>query len=160
MEVEENKIEESNGNGRGEKQDISMAEIIHYSNQGLSQTEIAEKLGCTQANISLRMNKEGYTPVRAKAFKENKKDIVLHMQDKILSSVTEKDLKQAPLIHKIKAVEALEKSLGTDEGVNPHIGLQIIVQGATDKTKAILQRGGKVIAQGEIETDTEVSCSL
>lgn len=52
--------------GQNKKHNIPLSDIIELHNQGLYDSEIAEILGCTRSNITIRLNKAGITDRKSK----------------------------------------------------------------------------------------------
>lgn len=61
MNNKQNKIAKDKlSDGNHAKKNISLQDIIDLHEQGFSDKEISEKLGCSRSNITIRLNKAGY----------------------------------------------------------------------------------------------------
>lgn len=72
---------------------IPISTILQYKNKGLSDTEISRLVGCSQQNISQRLQEYRLEIDGLKAFKENRADTFAVLESKLLNSLCESDIK-------------------------------------------------------------------
>lgn len=58
--------DKNNGSPKSVKKGIPLQDIIDLYEQGFSDKEIGEKLGCTRSNVTIRLNKAGYKDRKSK----------------------------------------------------------------------------------------------
>jgi predicted transcriptional regulator len=86
---------------------IPIETITELRDKGLSCSQIAKIVGCSKVNVSLRLRYSGYNKGEIKTYKKNRADIFAWMQDKLLSSITEEDIKKTPVGSRILGVAQL-----------------------------------------------------
>jgi hypothetical protein len=96
---------------------IPIEKITELRDKGLSFSQIAKIVGCSKVNVSLRLKYAGYDQGEIKIYKKNRANIFAWMQDKLLSSITEDDIKKTPVGSRILGVAQLydKERLETDQ---------------------------------------------
>jgi len=91
----------------GKNKGIHINEIIKLADRGLTPTEIGRLLGCNHSNVIRRLQAVGYDRQAVNDYKALRADIFANGQRRIVSAITDKDLKNASLLQKATAVGIL-----------------------------------------------------
>lgn len=86
---------------------IHIESIIELAEKNLSYSEIGKILGCSKEAICQRLKRHGYTPTRLKEFKKGRADTFALMQNRIVQSINEADIKKASLLQRVTALAVL-----------------------------------------------------
>ena len=109
----------------------------------LSLRQIATLCDTDHAHVSRTLQRYGITKESVDGFKKSRADVLANLQDKLISSITEEDIKKASLLQRMSAAgiaydkERIERT-GSDGTSKPMILVQINAgAGAEVKAKAI-----------------------
>ena len=98
---------------------ISTHTLIELRLKGLTYEEIAKVVGCHLSNVQVRLRRVDFELNGLKTFKASKGDILALYQRKLLSSISDADIKEAPLGSRVLAAcqlydkERLERGQST-----------------------------------------------
>lgn len=81
--------------GTGHSKNISLEEMIDFSEKGLTHAQIGQMVGCSAANVTARFGKVGYTPERLKAYKLHRADIFTEKQRQIMDAISPAKLEKS-----------------------------------------------------------------
>ena len=96
---------------------VPIAKLIELRKKGLTHKEIGKIVGITRENVTRRLCDVDIPGIET--FKRNRADVFAYHQEKLLNSITQSDIKKAPMRDKIVAAgilydkERLERDLST-----------------------------------------------
>jgi len=104
---------------------------VDLKKKGLSNGQIGKIQGCSAANISMVLQRYGGVEQETEDYKAHRADIFANLQHRLISSITQDDIKKTPTGSRILAVaqlydkERLERGLSTQnidsQAVSVHI---------------------------------------
>lgn len=137
------------------QKDIPLESIIELRKKRLSTRAIAKLLDCDHSNIVRRLQGYKNEILGIESFKRNRSDIFAIVQARIINSITDDDIKKAPLGTKTLAVcqlydkERLERGMGDASTAINNILITIHQALFTSKVE------GNTHKQGMIEHDND-----
>jgi len=107
---------------------IPLSEVIKLSAKGLSTSEIAKILGCSQQCISQRL--QGVDLVDLKDFRDNKSTHIVHLQKRLLDSLSASDVQKMSPYQRIIGSAILEDKFMPKQASNQVnvLNISMIVQ--------------------------------
>lgn len=99
---------------------IDHAKTIDLHNQGVCNADIARIQGCDRSNISRVLQRYGINQAKLKDYKNNRADVLAGIQERLLVSITSKDISKTPAIQRITGAailydkERLERNQATE----------------------------------------------
>lgn len=117
--------------------DIPLESIIGLYLQNVSQSEIARRFGCTQANISRRLQSHKEEFDALPDFKKHRADIMAMIQRRIINTLTKDDIKKQSAYQRVGMYsilydkERLERELSTEI-----VSHDVLLSAASDKRQA------------------------
>ena len=99
---------------------IPFEKIAELRDKGLSTGQIAKIIGCSKTNVIIRLKYQGYDTHQIKLYKNKRPDLFAWMQDKLLSSITDEDIKKTPVGSRVLAMAQLydKERLETDQSTS------------------------------------------
>ena len=83
--------------------------LIDLKEKGLSHAQIGKVVKCSPQNITQRLQAEGLETLAE--YKENKDAVFEHLQQKIIKSIADEDIKKAPFGSRVTAAAILEDKI-------------------------------------------------
>ena len=83
--------------GRGMPLGIPLDSILPLAEKGLTHTQIAKLVGCDRSNISRRLRTHEVLTGQIKEYVTDRANILASIQWRLLSSITDDEIKKAPL---------------------------------------------------------------
>jgi len=125
------------------RKSIPKNDIIALRTAGLSHRQIAKALGCSKSNITKRLKQYEQEITGLKIYKEHRADIFALEQKRYIDSVTDKDIKKAPVAARMTAMgilfdkERLERGESTENIAHIHK----VAKGIRDRMRGITSDG-------------------
>lgn len=111
---------------------IPLSEILKLHDKGLSTSEVAKILGCSQQSISERL--QGVNVVDLKDFKDNKSTHIVHLQKRLVDSLSTEDIQKMSPYQRIIGSAILEDKFMPKQAQNQVNVLNIsMIVGEIDK---------------------------
>lgn len=116
--------------GRGYVKHIPIENIIELKRKDLTDEQVAALLGCERSNITKRLAKHKDEIEGLDRFKKHRGDILAWNQKRLLGSITDDEIRKAPLGTKVLAAcqlydkERLERGLSTNNQEIHHVTLE------------------------------------
>jgi hypothetical protein len=101
-------------NHKHKAKDIPIADIIEYTDKGLTDSEIARLTGCSRQNI-LRRRKQ-YSIQSLNNLRTHKDKVFEFIQGRLINSVTDDDIKKTPLGSRLLGLGLLQDKINVLRG--------------------------------------------
>lgn len=139
---------------------IDLEKIIELREKGLSVGQISKILGCSKTTIIYHLRYNGYDRDVVKTFKKDRSDLFAWMQERLLSSISQDDIKKTPVGSRVLALaqlydkERLEANLSTSNesvqlGIDP--GLRTSLNGISRRLSGRLGHDVRDKADAKID---------
>jgi transposase len=138
----------------GEKKQIPIEELIEYRRKGLSTTDIAKIVGCSQQNVAARLSKVDLDGLQL--FSKHKADVFEAKQRELIQTLTPAKLEAMSASQAFVGIGILEDKVRTIRGQATEIVDHRVITASLAEITERMRTQGLITNTGEISDIVDV----